>query len=83
MVEFLALFQSHGLIGLVVGALLFLILVFINVLERRAKQHNTMVQELLIDSRKEREGTNDRFAKSTDRLSDALIGLTDSLRGTK
>lgn len=79
--EILSMFaEAGGLFGLVVGSLVIFVLLFIVELRRKDKSHSKFIQDLLSDSRQEREQNNKAFTKSTDKLSDALTDLSNNLR---
>lgn len=81
--EILSLFESHGLLGLVVGSLVVFVLLFIAELRRKDKSHSQFIKTLLDDSKDERRQTNESFKQSTDKLSDALNDLSSNLRNTR
>jgi len=72
--------DAGGLFGLVVGSLVIFVLLFIAELRRKDKSHSKFIQDLLSDSRQEREQNNKAFTKRTDKLSDALTDLSNNLR---
>lgn len=80
MKEILEFFAPHGLMGLVLGFLLFLIIVFITVIEKRDKSHTKNLKEIIESARLERESIAERSNSTTDKLSDAIIELTKSLK---
>lgn len=80
MSEFLTFFQPHGLIGMIVGALLLVIILFIAIIEKRDRSHAKNVREIIKDSRDERERTVERTNSTTDKLSDAIRDLANQLK---
>lgn len=78
--EILKIFEAHGLLGLVVGALVVFVLLVLLELRRQGKMHIKFIENILSDAKAERKETNDRFAQSTDKLSDALKELTENLK---
>jgi len=80
MESFIGLFSEHGLIGLIIGSMIFLIFTFIAVVERRDKSHNSMVKALLSEAKEERLVIGERFANSSDKLEEALRELTRELK---
>lgn len=80
MSEFLTFFQPHGLIGMIVGALLLVIILFIAIIEKRDRSHVKNVREIIKDSRDERERTVERTNSTTDKLSDAIRDLANQLK---
>ena len=80
LVEFLDLFKAFGLVGLMVGVVAALAFVFFWLLEKKDTKHHSHINKIIEDERELRKETNERFATSTDKLSDALRDLTKSLR---
>lgn len=80
--DIIALFEGYGLIGLVIGALVSFVLLFIFEMRRVNKSSAQFIKRILEDNRDERDSTSKRFTQSTDRMADAISELTKSLRDT-
>lgn len=70
---------EFGLIGLLFGAFVSLIVIFIRTGVKKDVRHQEFVEKLLSDERGERSNMTDRFSKSTDRLSDVISDLAKDI----
>ena len=70
---------EFGLIGLLFGAFVSLIVIFIRTGSKKDVRHQEFVTRLLEDERGERSSMTDLFSKSTDRLSDVISDLAKEI----
>lgn len=71
--------SEFGLIGLLFGAFVSLIIIFIRTGSKKDQRHQEFVAKLLSDERGERSNMTDRFSKSTDRLSGVIADLAKEI----
>ena len=72
--------EYGGLIGLVIGSLFLLVILFINTIKRKDKDHQNFLSKILDDEREERKEHRKEHKHSVDRLSDALTQLSNNLK---
>ena len=70
---------EFGLIGLLFGAFVSLLFIFIRTGVKKDVRHQEFVTRLIEDERGERSSMTDRFSKSTDRLSDVIADLSKEI----
>lgn len=80
MAEIIKLFEGYGLVGLVIGALFGLVVMFIFVNERKDKKNTNFIKTILNDAQTSRDKSEERFIGSTDKLSNAIQDLANQLR---
>ena len=90
--EIVNMFAEHGLAGLVIAVLFFMIFVLIKVLTKKdakfiehlrasSAECTATMQEILADEREERKEVRADNKKSHGQLSKAIDGLAEGLRG--
>ena len=68
--------------GLILGALFFVIRGFMKILERKDERQSSLISEMSKESKDEREEMVKRFSRSSERLSVALEDLSKEIRET-
>lgn len=74
------LWAKHGLTGLVIGALIFLIVLFIRALAKKDADHQEFLAGVLSGERADREAARRSNAENSRRLSSAIQQLADQIR---
>ena len=71
---------EFGLMGMVIGALFFVVGWFLRALSRKDEQTNLFIKEILQEDREERGIERTAHTETTNRLSNAIQDLTKELR---
>ena len=77
------LFAEHGLAGLVISVLFFMIFYLLRCLTSKDDKFAQHIQEILDDDREERKEAREDNKESHKRLAEAIDGLADGLRDSK
>ena len=74
------LWAKHGLTGLVLGALLAIIVMFIRFNQARVKEDKAFISQIMSESMSERKDLRDDNARNVDRLAAAIDSLAESIK---
>lgn len=71
--------DQFGLVGLFVGALVWLVFSSLKTNRRQADEHTQLVTRIIADSREERKQMTEMHTSCTNRLGDAIDRLADRI----
>lgn len=71
--------EQYGLVGLFMGALVWLVFSALKTNRRQTEEHTQLITRIMEDSREERRQITDAHTKSTNRLGDAIDRLADKI----
>lgn len=71
--------EQYGLVGLFLGALVWLVFSALKTNRRQTEEHTQLITRIVNDSREERRQMTEAHTRSTNRLGDAIDRLADKI----